>query len=173
MANWAYIENNEVVELVDELPTCWRNVSNLNILESDKPTLKSLGWYPVEHNNVEYNPKTQKLVSNKITFTGNIVYEKLDVETISYELLYSNFINELRIKRNKLLQDSDHLVLYDIVVNKGQEYFNIVRKYRQELRDLTKIYPYDDNTVYDIDNVRWPTLPNIDKYYNNDIGEQV
>ena len=45
MAYFAYVENNQVVEVHDFLPQAWRNVSALNLLIDDE-LLKSLGWEP-------------------------------------------------------------------------------------------------------------------------------
>jgi hypothetical protein len=60
-----------------------------------------------------------------------------------------NFLNDLRVKRNQLLEETDWTVLYESPLNpsKIQEY----RQYRQALRDLTQTATYD-NTV-------WPVKP--------------
>ena len=42
MANWAYVENNTVIEVFDNLPKNWRNISNLDAAEGDLEFLKSL-----------------------------------------------------------------------------------------------------------------------------------
>ena len=104
MANWAYIENNQIKELLDELPKNWRNVSNLDALENNTPALKNLGWYPVQHNNVDYDPVNQRLKSLDIRFDGNVVVETYVAEYISTDTLYNEFTVELRNKRDKILQ---------------------------------------------------------------------
>jgi hypothetical protein len=60
-----------------------------------------------------------------------------------------DFYNELRVKRNELLADTDWTMLLDVPISKEkrQEY----AVYRQQLRDLPlKATP---------DNLTWPTKP--------------
>jgi len=56
-------------------------------------------------------------------------------------------INEVRIERNKLLQETDWMSLPD-APTMSDEWKN----YRQELRDITKTYKT-------LDEVKWPTKP--------------
>lgn len=161
MANWAYINNGIIEETHDILPKNWRNVSNLDVLEISEggiETLQNLGWYPVQHNTVDYNPSTQKLKSMSIEFDGRIVYEVYEAENIPSEILYNEFITELRITRNKLLQETDYTCLYDIINVKGPQWASDWSNYRQQLRDLPNLYN-DMNANYDIRNVNWPVKP--------------
>ena len=58
-------------------------------------------------------------------------------------------MEDLRTKRNKLLQDTDHYALSD------QTLSDDMRTYRQSLRDITN----NLNTVEDVNSVTWPTKP--------------
>ena len=56
-------------------------------------------------------------------------------------------LNEVRIERNKLLQQTDWMSLPD-----APTMSDAWKKYRQELRDITKTYKT-------LDEVKWPTKP--------------
>lgn len=163
MANWAYIENENIKEVHEKLPKNWRNVSNLNALESNSEMLRNLGWYPVNHNRIDYDPIIQTLKSISIKFDGKKVYETLIAEDIDTSVLYNEFIKELKEQRNKLLQDSDFMCLHDLISIKGQDYANDITSYRQQLRDLPNLY-LNAGVVYNINSVVWPTKPNLNDY---------
>ena len=56
---------------------------------------------------------------------------------------------DLRLTRNKLLEDTDHYALSD------QTLSDDMRTYRQSLRDITNSL----TTVEDVNSVTWPTKP--------------
>jgi len=58
-------------------------------------------------------------------------------------------MENLRLTRNKLLQDTDHYALSD------QTLSDDMRTYRQSLRDITNGL----TTVEDVNSVTWPTKP--------------
>jgi hypothetical protein len=60
-------------------------------------------------------------------------------------------LDNLRAKRNKLLADSDYIVLADSPVNDKANWLT----YRQALRDLTNGL----TTIEQVNNVTWPTKP--------------
>lgn len=64
---------------------------------------------------------------------------------------FDRAINELRSKRNKLLADSDYIVLADSPVNDKANWLT----YRQQLRDLTEGL----STVEQVNSVVFPTKP--------------
>jgi hypothetical protein len=163
MANWAYIENNNIVETVDVLPKNWRNISNLNALENDVDFLKNLGWYPVIHNQVDYDPSTQTLKNKNITFNGQVVKEILFAEDIDKTFLYEDFMQKLKNTRDELLKKTDFMLLPDIINIKGNQWLQDMSMYRQQLRDLPNLYT-DSNTYYDIRGVQWPQMPDINQY---------
>lgn len=47
MTIYAVVENTEVIEVYDTIPTCWRNVSNFFALENSEDDLKLFGWYEI------------------------------------------------------------------------------------------------------------------------------
>ena len=93
-----------------------------------------------------------------ITVDGeNIVVSDINGKTISVntddvaakeaELKTANNLEELRRVRNKLLSETDYWVLSDTA-----EATSAQTKYRQDLRDITKI-------ATSLDDVTWPTKP--------------
>ena len=60
-------------------------------------------------------------------------------------------MEDLRLTRNKLLQDTDHYALSD------QTLSDDMRTYRQSLRDITNGL----TTVEDVNSVTWPTKPGV------------
>ena len=53
---------------------------------------------------------------------------------IDTEPYYKRKIDYLREKRNKLLQETDFYFLADVVIDENK--LNIIKKYRQDLRDI-------------------------------------
>lgn len=74
MANYAYVENNEVNNLYDLLPPNWRNISNFYVLTDEE--LKVHGWYKVVIDTPNYNQETQTLGNPTYHFENDIVYER-------------------------------------------------------------------------------------------------
>ena len=64
---------------------------------------------------------------------------------------FDRALEELRIKRNQLLVESDWTQFRDVTLTKDADW----KTYRQSLRDITK----DLTTVDGIDKVTWPTKP--------------
>jgi hypothetical protein len=64
---------------------------------------------------------------------------------------FDRAMSELRAKRNKLLADSDYIVLADSPVNDKANWLT----YRQQLRDLTEGL----STVEQVNSVVFPTKP--------------
>jgi len=62
---------------------------------------------------------------------------------------FDRAMEDLRAKRNKLLQETDHYALSD------QTLSDDMRTYRQSLRDITNGL----TTVEDVNSVTWPTKP--------------
>lgn len=79
MANWAYIENNNIEGIYDNLPQNWRNISNFFTLETELDYLKTLGWYLIIKNNPNYNQETHCLTNYRVVFENNCVKEVWDI----------------------------------------------------------------------------------------------
>ena len=61
-------------------------------------------------------------------------------------------INELRAERNRLLVETDWVVIKEREEGGSVSNFADWKKYRQELRDIT-------NTYKSLEDVKWPTAP--------------
>ena len=160
MANWAHIENNEVVGQYDYLPNNWRNVSGLNLAVNDLPFLKSIGWYPVTKQGESWNDLTHYVsgynyeIREDDVLETPILTERQPEPVEEFSILKSRFMEELRKKRNELLISSDWTQLQDV-----QNSFDEITKnkwidYRQKLRDITK--EYSENEITDITQISWP-----------------
>lgn len=102
-------------------------------------------YYPTV--NYELDNETQKF---KWLSEDHPTVEKLE-ELIKEENLKSQE-EEVRIKRNKLLEESDYIVIKSL--ENGVEVSKEWKTYRQELRDITK-----DKNFPNIENIVFPTKP--------------
>ena len=82
MANWAYIENGQIVEKHDNLPVNWKNISNFFAFKDNLEHLKTLGWVPVTRKEYTYNKSTHKLTNPRLVLSGMTVTEEYDVVAI-------------------------------------------------------------------------------------------
>ena len=74
MANYAYVQNNIPIEFYDLLPRCWKNISGLNNIK-DEEYLKSIGWYKIIKNEINYDDSRERIISYNYIFENNNVYE--------------------------------------------------------------------------------------------------
>jgi hypothetical protein len=95
---------------------------------------------------------THKIINGeKVPLTDEEIKE-LEARDVEWEKgAYDRALEELRIKRNQLLVESDWTQFRDVTLTKDADW----KTYRQSLRDITK----DLTTVDDIDKVTWPTKP--------------
>ena len=80
---------------------------------------------------------------------GTTPIPKADIEAQFPTVEFDMAMEDLRAKRNKLLQETDHYALSD------QTLSDDMRTYRQSLRDITNGL----TTVEDVNSVTWPTKP--------------
>jgi hypothetical protein len=160
MANWVYIENNQIVEYHDLLPKNWRHVSGLDMSANDLNFLKSLGWYKVIKNHQSYDNNVHKLLGFLYTIEEDHVTETSNLQLITQEekdqALYFekiNFFSYLREQRNLLLASCDWTQLHDVINSHSEEWNNSWKEYRQKLRDLPLLFT--DN----IGEINWPVPP--------------
>ena len=164
MANWAYVENNEVVGQYDLLPRSWKNTSGLNLAADDLPFLKSLGWYPVTKESESYNKSTHYVSGYNYEAREDDVLESIVLSERQpepqeeFSTLKYRFIEQLRSKRNELLANSDWTQLQDVQNSLDETTKNKWVVYRQALRDI--IEEYSENEIVDIAQVNWPSLNN-------------
>jgi hypothetical protein len=171
MANYAYTENGEVLEVYDYLPVNWKTYSNFFALESDTDFLNSIGWYKVESIVTDYNSKTQKLGKSIYTLNTeeNRVYETKEVidlkqselEQISEERLAQLQAERVerewtvvREKRDRLMKENDWRYLrYERQIRMEEtptESLEIIDAYMKALADIT--------TQEDPFNLVWPEI---------------
>ena len=163
MAEYALIQDNQVVELHDLLPMSWKNISGLRLSANDIPFLNSLGWYQVTKQIVDYDTTAQKVTGYTYTFVDNIVTETPVIENkeiqyqTSFDQLKIQFMEELREKRNKLLAESDFSQLIDVQNILSDDEKISWTHYRQTLRDLPETY--SNNDELNVNLVVFPTKP--------------
>lgn len=80
---------------------------------------------------------------------GTTPISKADIEAQFTAVEFDMAMEDLRLTRNNLLKDTDHLALSD------QTLSDDMRTYRQSLRDLTDGL----TTKAEVDAVTWPTKP--------------
>jgi hypothetical protein len=157
MAEWAFVENNEIKELHDKLPLSWRNISGLNLASVD--FLKSVGWLPVRKVTVEYNEMIHKVNSYSYTVSDFYVEEipvfvEMNVDVAMFQEKKKSFMSNLRLERNSLLEKCDWTQLEDFT---NISIKNQYKDYRQKLRDLPA--EYENLEDYNTAVVAWPVKP--------------
>lgn len=162
MANYAFVQNGDIVYTYDILPQTWNNISNFNVLEFDHKIFNALGWFHVKKRIPQFNLKTQKLSAPKYTLDNNLVYEDYDVIQITSEEQLNinkkqNFMKNLRQIRNNLLFESDWTQNADVQEDKSEEWKSAWKIYRKQLRDLP--LNYDNFNITDIGLVKFPNKP--------------
>ena len=103
---------------------------------------------------LKINPNAEFSVNaddiNQITWlNGTTPIPKADIEAQFTAVEFDMAMEDLRLTRNNLLKDTDHLALSD------QTLSDDMRTYRQSLRDITNGL----TTVEDVNSVTWPTKP--------------
>ena len=79
-------------------------------------------------------------------------YDGKTFKTNVIELTAEQKLNALRTERNKFLKMSDWVVIKEREEGGSVSNFADWKKYRQELRDITKTYK-------SLEDVKWPTAP--------------
>lgn len=162
MANYALVENNEIIERHDLLPQAWKNVSGLHTLKDSEETLNSLGWYTVNKVLVGYDTTQQYIDGYSYSFVDNKVYETPILKNITPSIektpeeVFNVALEELRIKRDILLSESDWTQMQDVQSIHDNNWKTAWANYRQELRDLPNLCIMGTINIYE---VIWPTKP--------------
>ena len=152
MKKYCYIENNEVTLINQILPTTWQNVSNFHKLPDS--LLKIYGWLPltVESENKAVFVSSEYIIEEnqirEIVITRDKTLEEINEEL---EKETEQKWEEVRNKRNQLLNESDFLLLLDRWNTFSTEKQNEILSYRQTLRDLPQNFQNPDEIV-------WPNL---------------
>lgn len=162
MANYVYIENNQIVEYHDLLPKNWRNISGLDLMTPAERI--GLGWYWVENISDVHDPETQyiagytyDILTDKVVQTPQIIsYTEEELAQRTQDRINYTMV-ELRAQRDQLLDASDWTQTLDIVELKGEPWRIEWKEYRQELRDLPAAY--EGTGITSLESVTWPTKP--------------
>lgn len=165
MANFVLIENNEIIEYHDLLPSAWKHISGLNLAVGDEQFLNSLGWYTVNKTYPHIDYGLQYIDGYEYTFENNIVTENPIIKNaVIYdpppektpEELFTVALNDLRVERDRRLAESDWTQLADVQALRSQQWKDNYGTYRQQLRDLPNQCISGLINIY---NFEWPTLP--------------
>lgn len=158
MAEWVYVENNQIKEFYDRLPRSWKNISGLD--KADVGYLRNLGWLPVQKNTITYDQNTHYIKNYSYEIFQDKVIETPIIDTIienSYEVSKFNFLQNLRIERNRRLLNCDWTQTTDIQKIKNSIWITNWENYRQKLRDLPN--HYDNLSSYTNVIIAWPVEP--------------
>ena len=103
---------------------------------------------------LKINPNAKVSVNaddiNQITWlNGTTPISKADIEAQFTAVEFDNAMKDLRVKRDRLLAETDYLALSDQTLSSD------MTTYRQNLRDITN----GITTVEQANNVTWPTKP--------------
>lgn len=149
---YALVENNKVVELHDELPASWRNISGMIALSTEE--LVSLGWYQVE-----LDPRTVDqesfLVDTEYNVVGDVVKQVHNIQLIKENTAFVDRLWEaIRIKRDRFMRDNEwRYNRHHREVRLGltpTEELSSLDEYMQALADVTK--------QADPVNIAWPVI---------------
>jgi hypothetical protein len=144
---YCYIENNQIKQTLDVLPTNWRNISNFYILPNSE--LKKHGWLPVEE--VEYNgtlPEGFHIQQDKVL---QVITRSSPQQIDSQQQIEDQWAG-VRYRRDELLLESDKFVLFDVYEKFSNEKQQEIKDYRQQLRDIPQNSEGPDNII-------WPNKP--------------
>ena len=103
---------------------------------------------------LKINPNAEFTINaddiNQITWLNETTpISKADIEAQFPAVEFDMAMKDLRVKRNRLLADTDHLALSDNTLSSD------MTTYRQSLRDITNGL----TTKAQVDAVTWPTKP--------------
>jgi len=144
---YCYIENNQIKQTLDVLPTNWRNISNFYVLPNSE--LKKHGWLPMEE--VEYNGTLTEgfhIQQDKVLQ----VITRSSPQQINVEEQIQDQWAGIRYQRDELLLKSDKFVLFDVYEKFSNEKQQEIKDYRQQLRDIPQNSEGPDNII-------WPNKP--------------
>ena len=164
MANYCVVENGNITEYHDFIPSSWKNISGLNLSKDNLEFLKSVGWYPVEKVLINYDDRTHKLTGYNYEIQIDKVIETPIIQEYSpEEIKVKNendgflFFQQLRDVRDILLKESDWTQTLDIQSIKSSEWINSWKNYRQQLRDIPE--KYSNTTNFNLSSIDWPKKP--------------
>lgn len=159
MANYAYIENFQIIELHDTLPLVWKNISNFHAFTDDE--IKPMGWHRLVKTTPEYDPATQKLGAEYHYVLDDVAYESYEVQSIPQQINVSQpTVEELNEEQWVLIRQ----IRDNLLAQFDWRYIRYQRELRLNLTptdDLSKMDIYtqalaDITTQADPFNITWP-----------------
>lgn len=162
MANYVYIQNNEILEYHDQLPKVWKHVSGLDLLDNDESTLNNLGWYKVEPQFADYDPNEKYIKEYSYQIVDNKVHQVpvLDnvapIDPAQEQVIFDNLLNNIRVERDRLLAESDWTQCIDVQAIQTTEWKTAWALYRQQLRDIPNQCISGE---INIRSIIWPSKP--------------
>ena len=144
---YCYIENNQIKQTLDVLPTNWRNISNFYILPNSE--LKKHGWLPLEE--VEYNGTLTEGLHIQESKVLQVITQSSPQQINVEEQIQDQWAG-VRYRRDELLLESDKFVLFDVYEKFSNEKQQEIKDYRQQLRDIPQNSEVPDNII-------WPKEP--------------
>lgn len=166
MANYAYVENENIVGVYDNLPKNWKNYSNFSSLESDLDYLNSIGWYKIVDNTPQYDPASQKVDNPTYHFDGTNAYKTLEVIDLIIEPTENSPVTfdeqqriqekwqDIRFVRDSIMKEFEwRYTRYERQSRLGLPTSDMIESldlYMQELADIT--------LQEDPFNIQWPVF---------------
>ena len=98
-------------------------------------------------------PRYHNINGNQVQFTAEEETARDNEESAWANAAPARALTQLRIKRDRLLQESDWEIVSEL--EKGNTISTDMKTYRQALRDL----PSGKDTVEKCNNATWPTKP--------------
>lgn len=165
---YAEIYRGEIIQVHENLPDAWKNISNFDALSAEQiADLSWAGWIdysflPFEEQyvselgeDVEYNKKIHRLI-------GPLIEKNVDKIIAKWEIIDVNpdeILKLVREKRNRCLQKTDWTQQPDVPMDEDTR--NKWREYRQALRDITTLHDLDHlkTLIDDPFGVNWPKIP--------------
>ena len=144
---YCYIENNQIKQTLDVLPTNWKNISNFYILSNSE--LIKHGWLPVEE--VQYDGTLTEGLHIQESKVLQVI-TRSSPQQINVEEQIQDQWAGVRYRRDELLLESDKFVLFDVYEKFSNEKQQEIKDYRQQLRDIPQNSEGPDNII-------WPNKP--------------
>ena len=94
-------------------------------------------------------PRYHNINGNEVQFTAEEETARHNEEAAWTAVAFDRAIDEVRIKRDRLLAETDYLALSDNTLSSN------MTTYRQNLRDITN----GVTTVDHVNSITWPTKP--------------
>lgn len=162
MASYAYVENNIIVSVHDQLPQNWKNISNFYALVGDERTLNQSGWYTIIKTHIPHDPR-YTTTTPQYVLKDNGVYEI--VELLLSEPQSSDYIteeqarsihqtewSEVRSTRDQKMRDFEwkynRYYREQRLGTPTTDQLNDLDIYMQQLADITSAFQHPSDVVW-------------------------